>query len=373
MYKKTIYFILFLVCVFQYTHPCAITNGLEKWRRLGDNITTYSKTKYFSQKFNLPFFLSPFPYCEQFHLHTTETILTEEIQKKFSKIVLINKVEDIIINPPEPTLFVCHFLSPAPSMYAYCREDLNFEKEIKTLLAPLEFIEPLPKPENVITVAVHVRKGGGYDGPLASLQEYGPDKPIKGIYLYKKNIPSSCIDIWPLQCAPGQIYIDETKEMLFKKNNFSDYVWPLKFPPDQYYIDHIKTLAQMLPEKNLLIYLFTDDPNPEDIVKRYTHALQNYPRIIFSYRNTGNRHDKNVLQDLFHMAQCDCILGALSSFASAAQLLGNHSIIIFPLHALTMPDKIFINKIGIITVENPLNPPLRKVNFKEFAHSSHSK
>jgi hypothetical protein len=215
---------------------------------------------------------------------------------------------------------------------------------------------------------VHVRKGGGFDRPLASAQEYTLDEPVTGIYLRKNNPGGSCTHVWPINWPYGPKYIEEVKKMALIQNHFSDYMWPVKFPPDQYYIDQIKELAKMLPGKNLLMYLFTDDPNPEGIVARYSTALLEYPRIIFSCRQAGNHHTKNVLQDLFAIAQCDCLISANSSFSFAAQLLGDHSIIMIPNHALIMPDKIFINKVAVFGAINAANYQERKLFYNEVSH-----
>ena len=219
-------------------------------------------------------------------------------------------------------------------------------------------------------MALHVRKGGGFDKPLASAQEYAGTEQIKGLYLFKKNPLGSHNDIWPIKWPAGIKYIDAVKKYISKKNNCSDYIWPIKFPPDQYYIDQLKELAKMLPGKNLLVYLFTDDPNPENIMQRYSAALIDCPRIIFSYRQKGNHHTKNVLEDLFSITQCDCLISASSSFAHAAQLLGNHAIFLFPMHAVTFPDKIIMDIVGMITVQNAHDPQIRKLSYNEITNKS---
>lgn len=349
----------------------AITNGREKWRRLGDHITTYCKMKYYSYTYQLPVLYTTFEYSEQFQLHYEETILNDELQKKFKKIVLINTEKDLTDNlsSEDPILFVTIFLSPTPSLFSFSRQPDNqaFEQEIKAMLTPIKPILPLPKPANVTTVAVHVRKGGGYDQPLGSAQEYTVQEPLvkeKEVYLYKNNPYNCCIDMWPMGYEPGPGYITRTTEFIYKKTNFSDYIWPIKFPADQYYIDQIKRLSEMLPGQDLLVYLFTDDKNPEEIVKRYKQALKK-ENIIFSYRKFGNNHDQNVLEDLFLLAQCDCIISASSSFASIAQLLGNHAVIMFPTHAITMPDKIIIDKVGVLQIKISSEAEQKKLIYKE--------
>lgn len=53
------------------------------------------------------------------------------------------------------------------------------------------------------------------------------------------------------------------------------------------------------------------------------------------------------------MTQCDGLISASSSFAFTAMILGNHSYIIYPEHAVTMQNKVIIDQIKVIHVENP--------------------
>lgn len=350
---------------------CAITYKLESWRRLGDNIITYIKAKIFACCYDIPLLCKAFPYSDQFAFSTKEVFLTDKDEKNYEKIVPIDRISDFeeALKTGQSILFECHFLTESPWLYKYSRENPNFEKEIKMMLSPIIPLEQLAKPESVVTVAVHVRKGGGFDMPLASLQEYDiTQEHIEGIYLKKKSMGDCCTDLWPLKWPIGPIFIEEVKKLQHKKTSFSDFVWPIKFPPDQYYIDQIKELIKIIPDRNLLIYIFTDDPNPEQIMHRYSKALQEYPRLIFSYRSTGNHHTKNVLQDLFSLASCDCLISANSSFAQVAQLVGNHSIIMIPLHAITFPDKIFMNKIAVFGMNNAYDLKNRTMFYNEISH-----
>lgn len=332
----------------------AISYKLESWRRLGDNIITLCKAQYFADLYDLKLFYKPFPYSHNFTVHQSIPHLTKEEEKKFTKTISVNSSRDIEdnLNSSDLILFESHFLSETPWLYFYSRQVPKFEKKIKEIFSPIIKIDTLPKPPAVVTVALHVRKGGGFDHPLASEQEYALHDTVDGIFL-KKNAPeNSCTDIWPIFWPVGPKYIELVKQLAEKKNRFSDYIWPIKFPPDQYYIDHLKYLSDFLKDRQFLVYLFTDDPNPQEIVERYSMALKEYPRIIFSFRQSGNHHTKNVIQDLFAIAQCDCLISASSSFAHSAQLLGDHSICVMPTHAITLPDKVIMNKVAVFGVNN---------------------
>ncbi len=363
----SVFLLLLAIPIFPRT-PHAITYKIEPWRRLGDMITTVGKADYFAYTYDMKLLYKPFPYSDQFQLHITQQLFTPELASTYSKTVPFTTIAELEkeLASADPILFECHFLTQSPILYTFSRTNYHFEQRIKKMFTPLAPIERLPKPEGVITVALHVRKGGGFDRPLASTQEYSKEEsPLKGVYLYKHNPAGSYTDVWPLHWPAGQAYIEAVRTLVLKRNLFSDYTWPIKFPPDQYYIDQLTYLAQQFEGKNLLVYLFTDDPNPHAIVERYSAALKEYPRLIFSYRQAGNHHTKNVIHDLFCLAQCDCIISASSSFANAAHLLGSHALIIVPVHAISMPDKIIINKVGVLSVRNPGDPAKRSIAYEE--------
>lgn len=344
----------------------AITYSIDEWRRLGDNIITFCKAYYFSVLHNIPLLYNTFPYSNDFVLHTKFNKLSDEV-KKFHKIINVDKPDDIsnALASDEPILFQCHFLTETPLLYNYSRDNPQFETNLKKLIFPVARLPQLPHHDEVTTVALHVRKGGGFDLPLSSLQQYAKNEPIKGFFLKKRSIESSSIDIWPLKQIRYDNYNDEIKKFIYKKISFADYLWPIKFPPNQYYLDQLKTIASKFPYKKFLVHLFTDDPNPHLIIEEYEKALCDYSQITFSYRKTDNHHTKNVVEDLFLMTQCDFIISAHSSFAFAAHILGNHSLIIYPVHAITLPDRVIMHTVIILAVENAHMPEKRTLHYQE--------
>lgn len=140
----------------------AITYRLENWRRLGDTILTYTKAKLLSYAYNLDFLYKEFSYSDQFFLHKVEKQFTPEIQQTFSKTIEVLTLKDLENNlaSDEPILFECQFLTQTPWPYIFSRENPNFENHLKEMLTPINPLQTLPKPPAVISVAVHVRKGG---------------------------------------------------------------------------------------------------------------------------------------------------------------------------------------------------------------------
>lgn len=288
--------------------PSAITYELNGGR-LGDNLSTYCKAKWFSYKYQIPLLYKPFEYSNQLTLHQLETPYNPDMLSQFDAVIKVKNEEDIKKNIHKNVLFVSNFYSQTPGLYELGFIDLDFARIIKEALSPFESTDSIEKSDTVITVALHVRKGGGFDAPLAS----------------------------------GQI--------AKKGAQYADQQWPTKFPPDQYYVDQLRTIRKLIGnERRMIIYLFTDDPDPEKLARLYQENLSD-SNVEFRYRTSGNSHDSNVVEDFYSMAQCDCLIRSSSLLAKAAQLLGNHQIIMHPIQGKWADDKVIINPVGIIIRE----------------------
>ena len=80
------------------------------------------------------------------------------------------------------------------------------------------------------------------------------------------------------------------------------------------------------------MYIFTDEQNPESLVRDYQTKINN-PNITFDYRKTTtNRHDLNVLEDLFGMTQFDALIRPDSNFSLVASKLSYDQVCISPKH-----------------------------------------
>ena len=271
---------IFLLLLFCMNIQCerVITYDLNGGR-FGDCLSCYCKAKWFSYKHKLKLIYKPFIYSDQLAMHTIESMYTDNLVQSFDKIIKVKSEADITNNKDKHVLFVSNFYSQTPGLYAYGFQDTQFAHDIKKVLTPIIPMPAIEKPADSITAAVHVRKGGGFDKPLAS-------------------------------------------EQIFKKGEqYADQIWPTKFPPDQYYIDQIKVLKRLVGvDTPLIIHLLTDDPNPTALATQYAEKI-NDPLIHFVFRSQDNSHDNNVIEDFYIMAQCDCLIRSSSLFAKAAQLL----------------------------------------------------
>lgn len=258
--------------------------------RFGDNIITYCKAKWVANKYNIPLLFRNFESADQLMMSELEQRLTKEKKAKFAKIKMILDDEKNTIDPYSNTLYVVHYYYkdkdwPAfdgktdwiqhDVMFKSFKKNSAFVTKLKQMLAPQKETVHIPSNKNNLSIALHVRKGSGPD----------------------------------------------TEEVI------KDH--PLKFPPDTFFIEQVKTIAQENPDKNIDLYLFTDDKNPQKLAQEYS-ALLNEKRIRIFHRSSSEQNSKALADDLQLMTECDILVRGSSSFSKIAQIIGNHTKIVFP-------------------------------------------
>jgi hypothetical protein len=285
---------------------CAITyefNG----GRFGDCLSTFAKAKWYAFKYKFQLLYKPFKYSDQLNLHTSETPYKADDLQFFNKIIKVKSETDIINNKDDNVLFISNFYSITPDLYEYRFIDKRWEREIQKAICPSDIPQKYLN-KNAITIALHVRKGGGFDQPLST---------------------------------------DESNSNKLLTRKFADEIWPTKFPSDEYYIEGLASMIKLVEQNKIInVYLFTDDPEPAKLAAKYAAALSN-PRVQFVYRDKDNTHDKNVVEDYFAMAECDYLIRSSSLLAKASQLLGNHQVILFPRHGYWDGNQAIIDLINI--------------------------
>jgi hypothetical protein len=188
--------------------------------------------------------------------------------------------------------------------------DEKFLTELRKMVQPAVEIQEVSCPKDKITVAVHVRKGGGYDRPL-----------------FTEKV--------------------QTDPWLIPTTNYHDVIFPKRFPPDQFYIDQIKTISKMFQNKPLYVHIFTDSKTPGEIVQKYKKEV-GLSNITFACRETENFYDKNVLEDLLSMAKFDCLIRPESYFSRMAEKIGAHKVVIYPKSFVWKNRDLTIDKVQII-------------------------
>jgi len=317
------------------TYPHFVTYELNPGR-LGDHLLTYSKAllvQYLAEKEgrNIPLYHRPFKWSDQLTLSTVEQYIPP---KRYETVPVIyydkNTIAFTSSSPKtkqKPTGYVCSLktiiydIRGFTDLYRYTQKTPEFKKRLLEMISPVNPIESIDLPDNMPTVAIHVRTGGGFDKPL----------------FMQSNLPSK---------PSGN-------------HSFADLIYPLRFPPEIFYIEQLSEISRLYEFKPLFIHIFTDDPDPAAIVDRFKEKLKDF-KLTFSYRTAANSHNTNVLEDLFNMTRFDCLIRPASSYSKIAQLLGNHTIIMYPNRSRWIDNKLIIEKVSTINNRQQKNKRHRK-------------
>jgi hypothetical protein len=263
--------------------------------------------------------------------------------------------------------FQISLLESFNTLHSYIFNNKRFYNKLKKLFQPIVPISLIDLPDNITSVAIHLRSGHGYDRPLISEQLYQGHEHLvtystwilqktklpvmaqtMNIPISKDNLVFNAENI--LRTKPVSTPYNYVSSSHWKETHysFSDREHPTRFPPLQFYIDQIKFLYKNLNNAPLFIHIFTDHPNPQilvDKIKKHIDA----PNITYSYRKEGNSHDNNILDDLFAMMEFDCLIRPGSSYSKFAQLLGRHKIIIYPTKTTWIEEKkLLVSEVGIV-------------------------
>lgn len=357
--------------------------------RIGDHICGYSKTKWLSYKYNIPLLFNPFvpnhrdapdlfKQLSLFYIeaHADKTII-ELIQKNnysnikkispYHRVIKIKKESDLynaIINENKiPTLFVCSFGTTLNLTFKekfknthnkyLCDEDLQlyllsterkFASKLKKALTP---VQPIKQnfPKGRISVAVHMRMGGGYDGGLKqSCKEYFNQSCKEYFNSNNYHIKYNIIKINNTSNKITPLNNQFTNVKSTEKQSLAK----IRFLPKQYYVDQIIKLSKLLNNSPLFVYIFTDEKDPSALTTEIKNKV-NLPNITWGCRIEENAHNLNIIEDFDAISQFDCLIRAHSNFSLGASLLGNHKIIIAPLSARSIGKSILlIDNVNII-------------------------
>jgi hypothetical protein len=254
--------------------------------RFGDNIMAYFNAKWVSYTKGLPLYYEPFEYSDQIKIDDLETYLENS---QFKKHIVFNDLKDLEniddnVKKSSILLTIPYGKDVEPKW-----DDAGFKAEIQKLIQPKNAIAELKLPDDRISVAMHVRTGGGF-------------------------------------------YQDHARE----RNRF-----PTKFPPLEFYIEGLKEVKKAYSGKKLYIHLFTDHRKPSELAGYYKQELSKLgwqvstddkepAEVQIGFRNEGNKHNANVLDDFFNIAKFQSCVISDSNFAQAAAVIGNHEFIYRP-------------------------------------------
>lgn len=267
-------------------HQNAVTYSFSTGR-FGDDLIAYFHAKWLAWKYGLPLLYKPFPHADRLHLSDKESHLSAGFS--FNNTVKVLS-EDQITSESSSTLFDVAYGPDCRFEYEMHKglglawvdvnwEDPTFKKEVIDSLTPKVPVPTVPLLKDRISVAVHVRRGGGFDNYAVC-------------------------------------------ERLI----------PLKFPPDSYYIEQIQRVARFFKGQPLMVYIFTDDKNPKDIARKYDKAI-NDPNIKFKTGWSQKFTDgSTVWRDFYSIGKFDCLIYCTSNFSIMASILGDYALKISPTH-----------------------------------------
>jgi len=267
----------------------AITYNLNGGR-FGDNLFSYCKTKWLSFKHGIPLIYKPFQHSKKLKLHKKEKKYSRSLPTKFKTTRYVSTSQFRKLQPNAGILYIKKWYCDVHADW----KDEKFIKKLRKLISPRVALTGIVLPKNCVTVAVHVRRGGGYRM--------------------------------------------DTDRIIDKQ--------PLRFASDQFYIDQIKRLAAMFEGENFYVHIFTDDRNPQTIVENFKRVV-NIDTITYGCRKAGNNHHSYVLEDFFAMMKFDCLIRPKSHYSRFVERLGDNKIIIAPTHASSSNGRGMIDTIRI--------------------------
>lgn len=268
-----------------------------EWQgRFGDQIMLYMATKYLAEYYGMDCFYREFKYSDKLMLSSREKKFNASIKNHYNHTLHIQNPQDLeLIKQHTDTLFILQWGPIVKNIFATIFEKKYYNRQLLADMRDmLQLIEPLEQPildipTGYISVAVHIRKGEGFDKPLKSTQIYRKQKAIS---------PKA-----------------------------SDELWPTKFPPEQYYIDQINTLAWLLTDKKIIFYVFSDAKDTANLTERIkTHCA----RKDLEFVTVTHTWQNSLFHDLYAMAECDCLICSTSNLSYTAEIIGNHNAVIRP-------------------------------------------
>lgn len=303
-------------CANNYDKQAAVTYDFSGGR-FGDCLIAYLHAKWMSFTYGIPLLYKPFKYSDQLELDR------REIRIDYVRLPARTKrlaQHDLSIDVTKPCLYTVPYFSEVlyernlthnKEKWIYFAVDWankEFLQEIRNMINPIDkkLLDKKCKAD-AITVAVHVRKGGGFD--------------------------------------QGELLSDTIEKA--SGVNYRDLHDPLRFPPEYYYVEQLKKLSELLNNCPLYVYIFTDDQNPAEIARRLQLQLGEYANIEFDYRKQSNSHDANVIEDFFAMTTFQCLIRPQSNFSLVAGLIGDFLIEIAPVEHHWEETKSVFDKIEI--------------------------
>jgi|GEM_PF-1720396 len=290
--------------------------------RFGDRLRIALQALWYADIYNLRLLYQEFEFTNKLAMHDLCEHTININSRNYRNRVRVNNKSDIEKHIADDNiLFISHFFSEVPPLHLEVIRNKRFGDRVKQLLQPRIFLQSSNKfnlvevPKEIISVALHVRKGGGFDRALASKQFFTSNSPYEEPYL------------------PDEHYADLGHAE--------------KFPPDQFYVDQLVSFSELLGDPPLFVFLFTDYQRPAELLEQYKQAI-NKDNITLACRPGPGGHRVNVLDDFFSIGLFDVLIHPESSFSETARLRGDHKIIIYLKKAHWEIDRLLADDVQIV-------------------------
>lgn len=307
--KKYIYIITLIFSFISLPSYCflsAVTYDFSGGR-FGDCLLSYCHAKWIAHIHKMPLLYKPFEYSDQLKMHELEILYSDELASQFNGIKIVCP-ENLNFDRNAGFLYIIPFFpesifnrndAECPYLFSVDWNDAGFKAQLQKMICPAVQLQSLPLPEGVLTVAIHIRKGTGWD------------------------IPN-------YQITPEQLTASH----------------PLRFAPDSFYINQLKRVVKMFPDRVIYAYLFTDHNNPAELAQKYMQEVA-CDHLIIDYRKTENNEFINVLDDFFALTHFDCLIRADSNYSFIASKIADFKIIVSPWHGVVENLNTFIDEINL--------------------------
>ena len=308
-----------LICLFSIQNTIinparsAITYDLGD--RLGDNLAAYCHARWLSHIHNIEFVYHPFKESEKFafsrYHRSIDSVQNVFIRReRFDQLGTKINSTDLPIKKDEGILYSVPYF-PETRYDAikdkYMHFDIDWDNEefmkiIRSEISPINSLHRIKLPKDRISVAIHVRRGSGPDK-----SRYNQDTPNQG----------------------PMFFIED---------------FPLRFPHDSFFIEQIKRLSEILNDQPMYVHIFTDIPNTNDLIEKFSKEVAK-PNIIYNSRSHQADHSAYILQDFFDMMSFDCIIRPESHYSQIASRLSRAKIIIRPEEFIWQGRNLIITKV----------------------------
>lgn len=249
--------------------------------RFGDCLLSYLHAKWLSYTHQIPLLYRPFPYSSELALHAKE--------RRYQPFYLLKyPMLKLGASRPSPTGEECIYECPYfptrpdnewedPQAYRFLIDWKNeeFKKIVREMIAPIQPLQLTVPPKDCISIALHVREGGGFE---------------KGLFHF-----------------------------------------PLKLPPLSFYLEgFLKVLAEF-EGLSIYCYLFTDALDPAKLAAKLEEVVPTGASVRIDYRKENNHHAANVLEDFFSFFYFDVLIFPQSNYSGVAAVMGDFAITYFPI------------------------------------------